>query len=194
MFDPLTRPPNKSKHGQVWMRDQEWRAFPYWDVNLGQISGTQNGIELLNGVTAGFSEKNYQGSVVVPKKLFLCGYFTGATGNPECRVSVVLDRQYNANAVTPTLAMIFAATTTLSPLNDDNADRFILLWDHREVVQNGFVPDKFWEAEIDVEAPAVYTTGSSGLPYTNALLLTYIFDGGANQNLTFHSRLRFAVA
>jgi len=173
------------------MRDQLVRGMGYFD-STATVNSLQNDVIQLNGLSEGFAENNLAGGTLLMKKLFLSGYFQNETGTPTARVSVVLDRQPTAGALAP-LSSIFAATSTTAPLLDNNMDRFVLLYDNVQVTNTSTFVQRYFEAEIDLDITSVHANATAN-PLTNALLLTYIFDGGANQAITYYARLRYAKA
>lgn len=126
---------------------------------------------------------------------------TGATPlNGYVRIMMICDKQSNAAA--PTVAGILQAVAAISPINMDNRDRFMVLYDYQTTIDQlgaraGTAVKKFRRLNIVTS----YNAGAAGTVAdiaTNAIYLLYIYTQigtGAAPTVTpaldFYGRIRF---
>jgi hypothetical protein len=130
---------------------------------------TTGSVTLLNSVAAGTDDTNRIGRHFRMRRIRINGY-TVASQSPAgatlSRIMLVYDKQ--SNGALPTIAQILEASTSVSNLNTDYLDRFVILKDWRQA-----------EAKFDQTA----TTSVSGSPQNHE----FIFDQVASLDVEYSS-------
>lgn len=117
-------------------------------------------INLLNGIVQGTDVDERIGRNVLLERLFIRGGIAKSatqTGESILRIIIVLDRQ--ANGGTPAITDILTADSIHSMYNEDNSERFRILFDEMEPfgsIENTSYPVYL---EIPIEEEATFTTG-----------------------------------
>lgn len=124
----------------------------------------------------------------------------GANTSDIVRVILYVDKQYN-NAFSPFVGDLLPYLTSMSPYNQDNADRYVILDDQTfstcprgaiyiptqvaGTTTGGFQSYVFineckpWSACIDCDIPITYANGTTSDPITNNLFWIVISMGNA---------------
>jgi len=197
----------------VGFRTGGWRGVPgrrgelkYVDTAFQDNVPDVGKLVLMNGLAPGTGASERIGKKVVIKNCLIRMVLgvptnTGATPlNGFVRIMMVADKQ--ANAAAPTVASILQAVSAIAPINMDNRDRFVVLYDYQTTIDQlgsraGVAVKKYKTLNITT----AYNAGVSGTIadiITNSVYLLYIYTQvgiGSAPTITpaidFYGRLRY---
>ncbi|AUM61731.1 capsid [uncultured virus] len=175
----------------VGLRTGGWSGVPgrrgelkYIDTAFQDTIPDTGTLVLLNGLQPGTGASQRIGKRALFKNMLIrmgIGVPTnvGATPlNGYVRVLVVCDKQ--ANAAAPTVAGILQAVNAISPVNMDNRDRFVVVYDHQITIDQlgsraGQAVKKFKKLNVTTS----YNAGAAGTIAdiaTNSMYMLYIYS------------------
>lgn len=160
--------------GSSGLRTGGWRGVPGRRGELKYVDVTQQNtfIEtgtgiLINGLAPGTGASQRIGKKVSMKSIQLrAAIGQGATGGAApfagfVRTFIVYDKQ--ANAAVPTVASILEAVSGSSPMNMDNRERFLVLYD-RQIAIDQFGGNASAQIKMfkKIALPTVFNAGTAG--------------------------------
>lgn len=202
-----------SRVPSVGARTGGWSGVPgrrgelkYIDVSFQDVVSDSGTLVLLNGLAPGTGASQRIGKRALFKSNLLrfgvgVTTNTGATPlNGYVRVLLVCDKQ--ANATAPTVANILQTVSAISPVNMDNRDRFLILYDYQTTIdQLGSRAGQLVKKYRTMNMATSYNAGTAGTVAditTNSLYVLYIFTqigtGVAptvSPSMDFYCRLRY---
>jgi hypothetical protein len=134
-------------------------------MNVGVVSDTTGGVQLLNGIALGTALDQRLGREVRCGLLRgnLLSYVTAATGVDQIhRILLVWDKQPNGAALA--ILDVLDATTVYAQQNIANTSRFKILWDVFHALNASAEPGslKAIEVSIPIKKVAIYNSGGAG--------------------------------
>lgn len=164
-------------------------------------------VSLINGVAQGSDFNNRIGRKVTIKSVQLRGHFTSQDGEVAdcyCRLLIVYDRQ--PNGALPSVTDVLTASTSVSFMNLNNRERFVILAEHSIALadKSSLVAGDQWRgspttASVDiyrkVDLPVIFdgTGATIGDIQTGSLFVLSIGDQVTNNayNCALTTRVRF---
>lgn len=161
-------------------------------VQAPTVITTTSTITQLVTITNGMDENSFIGNRVILKSILMRMAVTVNVTSMQnlLRIALVQDKQSNGG--TPSVTDIFATSSFLSPLNDDNSKRFKILHDTTFAVgaaSDQIVIDK-WYRKLKIAQKNV-----NGTIETNDIYLVQISDQATNgPSVQWYSRVRYTNA
>lgn len=171
----------------------------YSDVTDTINVDTTGAIILLNGLTRGNDSDNRIANRIRMLGAEFKGYVdTAANAAPQTgRILIVYDLQ--SNGTTPTMTDFLQLSASISPMNRDNLNRFIVLHDLMYTVQEHGVEYRqpHFSFVVEIQRNCLYGLGNAGTVadiVSGALYIVSIgsiANGADTGSLTFYNRLYY---
>lgn len=162
--------------------------------NVSQVVSSTPAFSLLNGIANGTDENSRIGNQILSKDLemrFNLAKHASAT-TVFHRFVVFVDKE--ADGTTPTSAELFENTNYLqSPFNNDNRDRFIILWDMKVPLWTE-KPILMWKKYVKLNFHIHFTgtTSAEADVQNNSIYMVRVSDQATNtSSLSFNSKLQY---
>lgn len=97
--------------------------------SIGVGPTTAGSVVLQTGIAAGNDNDNRQGNSILAKYLIMRYRITLDSGGTNANVRVILFADNSSQNTTPTVAQVLQAASDVAPINNDNSDRFVIIYD-----------------------------------------------------------------